>query len=163
MIHLLPSLQHRHGVIWSGDPALNRPEKFSTTTDDEHDKALAEWEDRFRDARERGDYKDVVMPDGQPTVFNVAPMAKTVRDALMDAVGAGRIGGHGATTMAFRLCVVGIDHLGEKLELKTETDPITKRPAIAVDIIDQLDAAAPGAVAEIGGYIVNRGGMPPGK
>jgi hypothetical protein len=163
LIQLTPSLQHRHGVIWSGDPALSRPKKDATATEGEHAKALAAWEERFRVARERGDYASVVLPDQQPTIFTVAPMPRSMRDAVLDGVAQGRIGWNGVATLVFRLCVVSIDHLGQKLEIKTETDPITKKPGITVDIIDELDAAAPGCVPEIGLYIFQRGGEPPGK
>jgi len=166
LIHLNPSLQNTFGVVWSGDEALKRPLFFGDPTE-EQKRELAEWEKRLDIARERGVYDgDVVHAGMSPTIFRMAPLGRTARDAVLDAVRSGKVGFNTSLTLAFRLSIRGIDGIGlgaESFKLAVEKEPITGLLAMTREQVDQVDAAAPGVVAELGLYVLDRTAVPPGK
>lgn len=163
-IQLRPSLQNPFGLVWSGDSALARP--ILTGVDEAAEKeALATWENRMRVARETGNYGDVCYPEAKPTIFRMAPLGRTANDALMDAIGQRRIGRNAVATLAFRLCLRGVEGIatgGEGFKVEFEIDPITGMRALKADLADDLDVAAPGVCHELGAYMLDRA-MTPGK
>jgi hypothetical protein len=152
MLALPPSLQHRHTVVWSRDPALGRPK-------DDDAAALKAWEAAFADARDRGRY-EALIGDSEPTRFEVKPLAGSVARRMLDELAARRLGEQEFASLTFRICICSIANP----EIEVKRVPDSRFGAIAeLDLVDLLDAINPGIVNEIGTYLFQRAASPSGK
>lgn len=153
-IHLPPSLQHRHALVWSGDPALAVPGPSATEADRQA------WPSRLETARETGKWSDVIRGGEAPTIFLVKPIPGTRLRELADDVAAGRIGAAMLCATCFRVGIKAI----ENPDMKVEVEADRRFGEIAKEsLVDDLDSVHPGIVAELGMLLFNRAGVPPGK
>lgn len=149
-----PSLQHRHALVWSGDPAL------ATPPDGADEATQKAWEARLRVARETGKWDDVLRPGELPTWFYVQPIRGTTLRLLADDATSGRIGPASMWSLCFRLGIKAIEN--PAIAFTQESDA-RLGPIAPSSVVDDLDALNPGIVAELGAALFNRAGVPPGK
>jgi hypothetical protein len=149
----LPSQQHRFTWIWSRDPALARPD------DTEDAKTHEAWEHRLEVARETGKWSELLREGEQPTLFHVRPLPGSLLRRITDEVGQNKYGVTSAWALVARLCLRAIE--SPTIEVKTEKG--TYGEIAKIDVIETLDGIDPHIVTELGSYLWQRAGSPPGK
>lgn len=156
-----PSLQKKHGICWSRDPALRQPDDPIRGVDESdadyerRKKEVAdEWQRDLERARETGDWRRLLKDGQQPTVFQVAPMKGETTRVFVDHLSAGKVGVALLSSLAFRACVQSVENLGDvKIKFDEHADYGRLADAEIVDVLDEID---PKIVAELGGYCWTR-------
>jgi hypothetical protein len=149
-----PSIQHRHTLVWSQDPALARPGDEATP------ETIKAFEHKLAVARDTGDWAEVVKQSEKLALFHVKPLTGTNLRRLIDETSAGKYGEQSLWAMVFRVCLRSVENIPD-LKVETEVGPYGE--AAKADVIDALDAIHPGIVTELGSVLFQRAVAPPKK
>lgn len=146
------SLTGEYDLIWSGDPALDAPDKAASDAEQEA------WADRFRIATETGQWDPLLKPGQKPTRFRMCQIYGKAREAVRDLLATVEETPNQTLSYLFRAHLVSIDDFGdhkvrraadERLGMKIATEETIKalhsvdrdRPAIGEAIVRELGMA----------------------
>lgn len=155
-----PSLTKTRDDFFSGDPAFIQPPPRGDLSEEEHAKAVAEYETKIRNAKETGNWSDVLVPGAVPTKFVLEHVDRNVWRSILDrgalpADSDRRIGTGAAMALLFRLALKDI--VGFDLKVERAPDPKWDGWVMAQpDVINVLDRIDTGIVAEIAAGIYTR-------
>jgi hypothetical protein len=133
-----PSNQTSYDEFWSGDPAFVQP------ADPE----------KFKRARETGDWAGVLLEGSQPTKFVMQPLRGSQHRWIADQVAAGAIGAAQAHQLAFRCALQEVANFGDVAVKRTMHDKLGQ--IATSEIPDLLDAITTAIVSEIGDRVFAR-------
>lgn len=154
----LPTVQSQYDLFYSGDPVFAQlPEG---ATDDERKAYSTRW----RIARERGDYADVIESGysiADATKFVMRQLSGTVMRKLADLATSGKVGQVEMIALIFRLALVEIVN-GPAFKFSMHEDA-AMRPELAslgrmasADIVNGLDSRDMGIVSELSALVWER-------
>jgi hypothetical protein len=145
-----PSLQKPYDDHSPYDPA------FVQLADDATDADRAARADVIRRCRERGDWAELLIDGGIPTVFRFRPLPGHVFRALMDLASGGKLGGAQLGQVFFRAALIGVQHLdGAEVRCTATIDGVPGKIA-GNDVPDRLDSYDQRIVAELGDEVFRR-------
>src|SRR5688572_26893296 len=151
-----PSNLKPYDDFWSGDSAFVQCE----TTDSE---SLTEHARRIRQARQTGDWNDLIVPGRSPTKFVMQPLKgeqiRWIRDRT--EVGEDRAMGDAVTlALAFRCALVEISNISFESKL-TFVDHRNLGKIADTPVTNMLDAHDPSIVSELGAAALMRHRLDP--
>jgi hypothetical protein len=137
----LPSNKQTYDLFWSEDPAFVQGEG-------------SEHERKLEQARETGDWSALLVQGQIPTKFVARQVPSEIRRRLLDRYSAEKIGGRELDALLVRVAIVDVVGFGDfKLGFAKHED--WGRVASS-ELVDAMDAYAPGSITELALQIFNR-------
>ena len=140
-----PSLVADYTLIYSGDPALKPIED------------PVERERVLEQARETGDWRELLIEGEAPTTFTIRNLPGSVYDYWCGEVRRGQLVDREAAALLFRLALTKIDNFGK---LVVEHTKIDGHRAAKISVLDEIYSALGGTgslvVSEIAGHVLTR-------
>lgn len=150
-----PSNQTNRDDFWSADPAFVQLPENAT------DAQILEHANKWRVARETGNFGELLVEGAQPTKFVMRPIPGNVMRKLIDQCAAGKLGDYELAALAFRIVLVDVSNFGDTKVKFVNTEDYGR--IASQHIVDELDACAPGSVTELGLVAIQRGNNLSGK
>lgn len=159
-----PSIQREYSEFWPGDEAfIQPPEAPADDADDAakkvHAEAIAQYERKIERARETGNWNEILVPGGQPTIFTLRPIPGQAQRTLAARVLSGEVDQvFTAPRIAFQAAIVKIEN--PSIEVKPEADrEIVKAYGriASVSVTDALDRINARIVSDLGELVFSRG------
>jgi hypothetical protein len=170
-----PSLTVDYHLVFSGDPALDKPEEPTRGPGEEHEPWMARakafyelppwkaWRESLRIARDTGSperWRAMLKPGTTPTLFIMRQVPGVTWRKIHDRLVRQEIGTSEAAALCFRAAIVGFKDLGVDIKITQATDPDIRERIATPDVVTALDAIHAGIVSELGDLVFQRMNAP---
>jgi len=153
-------------LVWSDDPALDKPSRDRFEDDGAYAAAMAAFADKLRVARDTGNYAPVLRPGSVPTVFTFRPVRGKLLTRLLDARRADgqAIGAIERLGLMVRIGFARVENDGGLVtSLRRDRDP--DYPGLGEmagdDLLTQLNDVHADLLIELGSEVATRSTHPP--